>query len=147
MAFSAGFLARHPRLEPEGYEIASPNDETYNCVAWALSRTDVWFEAGGWKGTYWPEGIRSDGSLDSYLELFASFGYTPAENPDDQPGQPYVAIYADADGEFCHVARQTESGWTSKCGELHDIEHVTLKALEDRAYGRVVTVLRLRADP
>ncbi len=146
MAFSAGFMARHPRLASEGYEIASPNDESYNCVAWALGRTDVWFEAGGWKGTYWPDGMRSDGTLDAYLELFESLGYVPTESPDYQPGQPCMAIYSDDDGEFCHVALRTESGWTSKCGELHDIFHATLEALEDQAYGRVVKVLRRDAE-
>lgn len=139
--FGRAFHARHPHLEVEGFTETSPADETYNCVAWALGVADRWYQPGGAKGTFWPAGIRADFTLDAYVELFEAVGYERAMEREIEPGMERVAIYA-ADGDFCHVARQLPAGWTSKCGELQDISHLTLSALEDNAYGRVAVLLQ-----
>lgn len=53
-----------------------------------------------------------------------------------------VAIYADQRGIPTHMARQLENGmWTSKCGELEDIEHETLEALQGFLYGSPIQFL------
>jgi hypothetical protein len=139
--FRPAFFVRHPNLRVEGFEETSPRDENYNCVAWALGRTDRWFEPGGFQGTYWPLGVRQDTSIDAYIELFETFGYERAETPGHEEGFERVALDGDA-GEFMHVAVQVAHGWSSKCGALQDIAHTTLRALEDDVYGEVVAVLR-----
>jgi hypothetical protein len=60
MPFSATFLALHPNLETEGFRETSDSDEDYNCVAWALGRQDVWFEADR-PGCFWPENVPGTG--------------------------------------------------------------------------------------
>jgi hypothetical protein len=63
-----------------------------------------------------------------------------------------IAFFVDGDGQLAHAARQLQSGrWTSKLGDLEDIEH-DLRALEDQPntpsqwpYGRVSAFMRRRA--
>ena len=51
-------------------------------------------------------------------------------------------MFADDQGTPLHAARQLPNGrWTSKLGELEDIEHV-LHDLEGAAYGSVVLVMK-----
>ncbi len=138
--FGPGFLARHPNLERAGFEVTSPSDENYNCVAWALGQTDVWYQPGGLKGTVWPIGLPADFSLASYVTFFSSFGFEVTNNTEYDQRTERLALYG-IEGDFCHVARQTESGWTSKCGELQDITHASLQALEDAVYGRAEAIL------
>jgi hypothetical protein len=53
-----------------------------------------------------------------------------------------VAIYASG-GELTHAARQLPDGqWTSKLGDLEDIEHDTLEALKCEEYGKPVLIMR-----
>lgn len=54
-----------------------------------------------------------------------------------------IAIYVDDSGDPSHAARQTSSGkWTSKIGELEDIEHGSLSDLEGEAYGTVAQIMK-----
>ena len=60
-----------------------------------------------------------------------------------EEGVEKIALYADQGGEPTHMARQLRSGkWTSKLGELEDIEHDDLAILEGECYGQVVTILK-----
>lgn len=128
-------------MRQEGYEETSPCDDDYNCVAWALGRTDRWYEPGNHKGSYWPPGLRHETSISAYVALFESVGYERTLRRESEPGFERVAIYG-IDDDFCHVARQVLGGWSSKCGRLYDIRHSTLRALEDFTYGEAVVILR-----
>ena len=56
-----------------------------------------------------------------------------------------VAIYA-IGGRTKHMARQLPSGaWTSKLGDLEDIEHESLSALEGSDYGNVAMIMARKA--
>lgn len=135
------FFRQHPSLEIAGFVYTSPPDERYNCVAWALGNVADWIEPGGMAGTTWPSGVPVDLTVGTFVSLFQFFGYEVCSNGVFEDGYDKVAIYGD-DGDFCHVARQSEDGWSSKLGELNDIEHPTLAALEDRSYGYVLLFLR-----
>jgi hypothetical protein len=75
-----------------------------------------------------------------------SLGYAESATPVPGPGLEKVALYADANGCPTHVARQLPNGrWTSKLGELEDIEH-DLPALEGDLYGSVTLVLKRPAS-
>lgn len=51
-------------------------------------------------------------------------------------------IHADVGGEAQHAARQLPTGaWTSKIGNLEDIEHAELDALAGPLYGSPAVVL------
>ncbi len=121
-----------PNLRQAGYTITSVADVDYNCIAWAVGDTRKWWEP--LPGFYWPPGARKEYSLAAYLRVFTVHGYDK------------IAIYADAEAIPSHAARQTASGkWTSKIGELEDIEHDTLNALEGEAYGTVAQVMKRKS--
>lgn len=98
----------------------------------------------------WPIGILDDGSVESAIQFFETYGFTPTTLDDVsvEPGVIKIAIYGDDEG-YTHAARQLTNGkWTSKIGKLQDIEHDTLDALSSKAYGQVVQIMRKNlSDP
>ncbi len=78
-------LTGYPNLKPHNHRVTS--EETihkkvrYNCVAWAaIGDTKKWWQAGVGPDFYWPNGILSDDSLDSYIEMFGVLGYRKCDN-------------------------------------------------------------------
>ncbi len=138
-------LARiFPRLESAPYEVTSPEDVKYNCVAWAAGRTEVrrrWWPAPS-PFYYWPVEPREE-TVSGFIRAFSHLGYAVCDTSDLEPGYEKLAIYADDTDMPTHMARQLPSGhWTSKLGELEDIQHLTLDQLTGSDYGRVVQFLR-----
>jgi hypothetical protein len=134
---------RHPNLARDGYRITSAHSLRYNCVAWALGETHRWYQAGREPNWYWPDGVLADGSLSSYVDVFVHAGFEPCDSREWEPGCEKIAIYANEDGDFTHVAKMIDAEtWTSKVGQLDDIEHRTVESLEDERFGTVVHVLR-----
>lgn len=133
-----------PNLKRAGYKITSEADVDYNCVAWAVGDARQWWEP--LPGFYWPPGVRKEHSLATYIRIFVIHGYSPCDAAELEPDYQKIAIYVDADGIPSHVARQTGDGkWTSKIGELEDIEHDTLDALEGEAYGIVFQIMKRKS--
>jgi hypothetical protein len=90
---------------------------------------------------FWPAGARREETIAAFVEAFQTLGYVLC--PDDrlEPGFEKVALYA-RDGAPKHAARQLPNGrWTSKLGELEDVEH-TLDGITGNWYGAVVHVLK-----
>lgn len=57
-----------------------------------------------------------------------------------------MAIYGDV-YKYTHAARQLSNGlWTSKIGQLDDIEYKTPDDLTGSDYGRVIKVMRRRVQ-
>jgi hypothetical protein len=47
-----------PGLAHGGYQVTSPRDSDYNCIAWAAGDTHNWWWPGGDVGKeYWPAGV------------------------------------------------------------------------------------------
>jgi hypothetical protein len=132
-----------PNLREEIFEIHSPVDEGYNCIAWAAEEDDRWWWPVPPPFAYWPPDLPRVATLGNFILAFRTLDYEPSDNYDLEPGFQKVAIYADANGTPQHMARQKESGaWTSKLGPQEDIDHSTLESLEDGEYGRVALVLK-----
>jgi hypothetical protein len=134
--------AEFPGLVSTAYEIASPHDPKYNCIAYALGDVNhFWYDANV-KGYYWPPGEPSADTLEGWLSVFAIHGYEESDDDTLDPSYEKIAIYAGNEGPE-HVARQKASGlWTSKMGKGRDIDHATLAALEGDFYGKVVKIMR-----
>lgn len=132
-----------PNLLEDDYQITSPKDAGYNCMAWAVGDTShFWYDVKV-RGYYWPPGAGSADAVEGWKSAFAIHGYTDAESGNLEQGLEKVAIYVDADGNPTHVARQTETGeWTSKLGKDYDIRHATLNALEGDEYGKVAVIMQ-----
>ena len=118
----------------------------YNCLAWALGRNDKWFATARFcVGYYWPPAIEREWSKAAIRKIFESYGYVEESLfPHLEVGYEKVAMYADDDGIPTHFARQLPNGnWTSKLGELIDVEHEDLDCLMGpEAYGTVVLILK-----
>jgi hypothetical protein len=91
---------------------------------------------------HWPAGVVREETLAAFQEAFASLGYSVCASDEWENGFEKVALFADADSSPTHAARQRNSGrWTSKLGEIEDIEH-SLRDLEGAEYGSVVLVMK-----
>ena len=131
-----------PNLSATPYRFTSPAETTYNCIAWAAGddRRCWWPDAMG-VGT-WPLSAPREETIKAFIEAFESIGYSECADAEFEKAFLKVAIYADSAGKPTHAARQLRNGqWTSKCGDLEDIEH-NLEAFEGSNYGSPVVFLR-----
>lgn len=93
----------------------------------------------------WPPSASREETIKAFIEAFESIGYSECADAEFEKGFVKVAIYTDSAGKPTHAARQLTNGqWTSKCGDLEDIEH-TLEAFEGSTYGSPVAFLK-RSD-
>jgi hypothetical protein len=130
-----------PQLQTTGYTITSPATPDYNCIAWAAGVTDDWWWPDPMGISAWPAAAPRSETVEAFLAAFESLGYVRCDDALFEPGFEKVALYA-VDGVPKHAARQLPSGrWTSKCGELEDIEHA-LDGLVGTWYGTVVHILK-----
>lgn len=132
-----------PRLADEAFEITSPEDSRYNCVAWAAGDVKRWWWPAEPPFAYWPVGVPREESVESFIAAFASLGYAVTMSGQHETGFEKVAIFAASDGVPTHVARQLANGsWTSKLGRLEDISHLDVSGVGGSDYGEAVTFLR-----
>ncbi len=137
-----------PALAGVGYQVTSPRDGDYNCIAWAAGDRHTWW----WPGRdvtkeYWPPGVPRERTRDAFVAAFASLGYTVCVGEDREAGYERIALFADGDGRPTHAARQLLNGrWSSKLGKGEDIEH-GLHDLEGSLYGSVVLILKRPVPP
>jgi hypothetical protein len=132
-----------PGLAQGGFLHTSPADPHYNCIAWAAGDTGKWW----WptpelEDAFWPAGVAREETILAFQEAFATLGYFLCDGEELEPGFEKIALFADDQGIPSHAARQVPKGsWTSKIGELEDIEHA-LHDLEGTEYGTVVQILK-----
>lgn len=127
----------------------SPEDQDYNCVAWALGLRAFWWPKPP-PDYYWPPGIELEETRTAFTKVFSAFGYQPEPLVSASAMSPTeferVAFF-ELEGTVTHVARQLESGaWTSKLGVRIDIRH-ELQELVGTAYGRVGWFMFRRREP
>lgn len=133
-----GFI---PGLASVEYQVTSPEDGLYNCIAWAAGRMNGWWWPDAGHRAYWPPTAPRELTVAAFVRAFETLGYQVCSSDEWEHGFEKVALYA-RDGKPTHMARQVDaSRWTSKCGSLQDINH-TLDGLEGPQYGEVVVVLK-----
>ena len=131
-----------PLLETN-FEITSPIDGRYNCVAWAAGDMRRWWWPAESPYSYWPPGSRRDESVAAFIDAFSTLGYEVAASGDYEIDFEKVAIFASNEGVPTHMARQLANGaWTSKLGSIEDIEHRHADGVSGAEYGGIVTFLR-----
>ena len=130
-----------PDLVRTGYQITSPVDPIYNCIAWAVSDTSRWWWPDPDGFDYWPIGVGRVRTVAAFVDALATANIFPCADGSIEPGWEKVALYATDEGPT-HAARQLPNGrWTSKLGRDEDIEH-ELEGLAGSHYGAVVLFLR-----
>jgi hypothetical protein len=124
----------------DAFAITSPQDELYNCIAWAAGDTNRWW----WpdEDSFWPTSMERVHSLEAFLEAFRSLGYEVCSDGSYVSAFEKVAIYGDSSGPL-HAARQLEDGaWTSKLGPYEDIRHDHLDGVTCQTYGKPMAFLQ-----
>jgi hypothetical protein len=82
-------------------------------------------------------------TLGNFVSAFESLGYQVCETADYEAGFEKVALFVNPQNIPKHAARSLANGaWTSKLGDMEDIEHPTLTSIEGLAYGKAVAFLR-----
>jgi hypothetical protein len=132
-----------PYLSSEGYVPRSIATERYNCIAFAADDQSInWWPAANKLDGYWPIAKR-EVTLSCFKEAFGSVGYEECHDGSLEESFEKIAIYV-FNGEPTHAAKQIPDGrWKSKLGFEEDIEHNTVKAVEDDCcYGKAVQYMK-----
>ena len=146
-------------LKDGEFEITSPFDAKYNCIAHAAGDDSKWWwtvdknVAGN--DVFWFSNVPSQETLESFILAFGKLGYEPCENSDLEKDFEKVAIYVTTKDEIhtskgtpTHMARQLSDGkWTSKLGQDVDISHNSLQSIEGKNYGEVKQILKRPIQP
>ncbi len=144
-------IGAFPGLEDDPhFEITSPCDEKYNCIAWAYALfQDRWMQFftpprldGVWY--WWPKGVAISPHISAYIEAFKTRGFDVCNTDKVEENFVKVALYVNPDDLTClHAARQkTDGTWMSKLGQNVDIKHGSPYSLEGEAYGKVHTIMK-----
>jgi hypothetical protein len=133
-------------LLSRGYEVSSPADWDYNCIAFAADVQNSWWWPDPHCDAFWPNGVERELKLEAFVRAYATVGYEVCQDGSFEPGYEKIAIY-EKDGVPTHAAKQTAEGrWMSKLGPWEDIRHNTADGVETWAgigiYGKVRQYMR-----
>jgi hypothetical protein len=141
----SGLEELFPGLRGQLYQIKSPRNRRYNCIAFAAGDQRNWWWPDVLEEDTWPPGVARVEKVEAFAEAFATLAYTVCEDDQLETGYEKIALFA-LGGVPKHAARQLPNGrWVSKLGPLEDIEHA-LHDLTGTLYGSVVLVMK-RAFP
>lgn len=141
-----------PKLaDDSSFEISSPQDPNYNCIAWAYKLyKDRWMQPP--KGmryldgvTWWPDGNKEGLDINSLVDAFYEIGYRQCDDYKHEEGYIKVALYYNPlDSKWTHAAREWIDGkyWISKLGQGNDIQHESPYTLEGNIYGKVYCIMK-----
>lgn len=126
--------AAFPGLTGTHYQITSPRDDRYNCIALAAGDQMNWW----WPvpSRYWPNDAPREVTVAAFEAAFGVLGFRRCADGNLEPDLDKVVLYVDDDGVPTHMARQRKNLWHSKLGDRSDIVH-ELHALEGSIYGTV----------
>jgi hypothetical protein len=145
-SMTEGIEAVFPKLRGTNYRVSSPQDDVYNCIAWAAGATDAWWWPVGTGKIHWPDGAPRAETIEAFRDAFATLGYVVCASDELEPDFQKIAVFANGQGVPKHAARQLPDGrWTSKLGKQEDIEHA-LHDLTGAVYGSVVLIMKRPAD-
>lgn len=114
-----------------GYRNTSEATIQYNCLAWALGIDWAWYAPEPkCAGYVWFPGVERKWDVEIISTIVERHGYQRCPDSLVEEGFEKIVFFLDSDGRPEHFARQLENGkWTSKLGNLNDIEHDTLDSL------------------
>ena len=137
----SNLLQIFPNLATTQFKITSPPSNFYNCIAWAYGRSDIKIWPNAIRGYLWPADIPRTETIEAFVQLFESQGFSICDDSLLVPGHEKIAIFADANKIPQHAAKQLSNGrWSSKLGKLEDIEH-EISGVEESEYGTAVVFM------
>ncbi len=132
-----------PFLYSEGYDAISLETWDYNCIAFAADINNEWWWPDAYGHAKWPIAWREE-TIECFIAAYEAMRYRKCRSDRPRRGFEKIAIYALA-GVPTHAAKQLPDGrWKSKLGPWEDIEHNTLKAVEEYLYGKAVVFMERR---
>lgn len=141
-------VAAFPRLLFDGLQMRSPEDPSYNCIAFAAGDTDHWWWPDFFGGAYWPPGIQRSETLDAFMAAYGTLGYVQCPEGTVESGFEKICIYISPDNSPTHAALQLDDGrWTSKLGPSDDIVHASPEGVTGRCYGRIAAFMKRPRTP
>src|SRR4051812_1434271 len=106
MSLNASF----PNLAKEGFEITSPVDGKYNCIAFAADDLKrFWWPVNG----YWPPNVTRSVSCPAFSEAYATLGYESSQDGAPEKGYDKIAVYTIdglITGKPTHAAKLAKDG-------------------------------------
>lgn len=139
-----------------GFSISSPEDDRYNCLAWAMMYKDRWVwppvdEVGNPLPqdidiyTWWPNDVAVGLHVKCLVEAFEKIGFEICASWEHEDGYVKVALYYDPQTmDMTHAARESRQNrcWMSKLGSNNDIHHSTPYTIEGELYGKVYCIMK-----
>lgn len=148
-------LHAFPKLiHDKAFKVTSKATPVYNCIAWAYNIDNRWM----WPNTgesnfldgvhFWPSAEIIDCNVNNFINAFKLKGYECCDKCQFEPGFRKIALYVKPGSTDCtHAARETSNGyWTSKLGQLNDIQHGTAEAIENDVYGKVYCYMKKKFE-
>ena len=126
-------------LTTTGFEIHSPFDPSYNCIAFAAGDFTRWCWPDA--NSYWPAGVPRTVTQQSFVRAYSTLGYLDCFNGEPENEYEKIALFA-LNGVPTHAARLLRNGiWASKLGEAHDILHA-ITGVSGNTYGEVTCFMK-----
>src|SRR5437588_563995 len=79
-----------PGLRGQAYQIMSPRDDSYNCIAWAAGDNRAWWWPDPAGEDAWPAGALRAETVAAFHDAFATLGYVVCDH--EQPEGGYEKI-------------------------------------------------------
>ena len=140
-----------PKLLSDPYfKRTSKETPEYNCISWAMVRSDRWTQCpAGMKlpqfdgVTWWPPEAENGQDINCLIDPFEKTGHIICNDGVPEIGYRKVALYCDHNNHWTHAARLLSNGfWTSKLGAWIDIQHGDPYSIEGPAYGHVYCFMK-----
>ena len=76
-----------PGLRGQPYQITSPKDHRYNCIAFAAGDDRNWWWPDAAGEDTWPAAVARAETIDAFRDAFATLGYSVCDNDQLEPGR------------------------------------------------------------
>jgi hypothetical protein len=137
--------AKFPGLRGTKWRVTSPMASRYNCLAWAVGekhrRWDLHLPH------FWPQGVPKRRGIAYLVAAYRAVGFVDVPASQCQQYDPTcdtVVLY-ELNGSWEHAARLLHNGmWSSKMGDLHDIQHPSPHCLQGIEYGTPFVYMKRR---
>lgn len=140
---------KFPKLLSDPYfKITSKPTPEYNCISWAMVKSDRWTQCPSGTKIYdgvswWPPEAKNGLEISCLIDAFEKMGHEICETGELESGFRKVALYCDNNNHWTHAARLLSNGfWTSKLGAWIDIQHGDPYSIEGPAYGNVYCFMK-----
>src|SRR5207248_217125 len=83
-----------PGLRGQPYQIKSPRDHRYNCIAFAAGDIRNWWWPDDAGEDTWPAGVPRVETVEAFQNAFATLGYVVCDDDQFEQGYEKIALFA-----------------------------------------------------